>query len=83
MADETARAESWMVDKARVRRQISPEIHVEQGDKITVTLYLETDWDINTLVLSDIVPGGFEIENPNLVPSFDDTQDYRNVPTDL
>ncbi len=87
LADESTRAESWTTDDKNVRRQNAPEIHVEHGDKITVTLYLESDKEINNLVLSDIVPGGFDIENPKLVPSSesngDDSGGYANVPESL
>lgn len=85
LADESTRAESWTTDDKGLRRQTSPEIHVEHGDKITVTLYLESDKAINNLVLSDIVPGGFDIENPRLVPSAENNGDggYANVPESL
>ncbi len=83
LADESTRAESWKLNKNGTRQQSSPEIQVEQGDKITVTLYMETPKAINNLVLTDIVPGGFEIENPNLVPSSEEGQDYNNVPESL
>ena len=87
LADESTRAESWTTDDKGVRRQTSPEIHVEHGDKITVTLYLESDKEINNLVLSDIAPGGFDIENPRLVPPSESDDDngggYANVPENL
>ncbi len=71
LADEATRMESWKVQKNGTRVPNSPVIQVEQGDRITVTLFIEADKEINSLVLSDILPGGFEIENPNLVAPSD------------
>ena len=83
LADESTRAESWTLDKKGARQRNSPEIHVEQGDKITVTLYLEAPNELNNLVITDIAPGGFEIENPSLVPAAEEGSDYGNVPESL
>lgn len=43
-------------------------LKIPHGTRITVTLYVNPEAAMNSLVLSDIVPGGFEIDNPNLVP---------------
>ncbi len=44
------------------------QLKIPHGSRITVTLYVKPEANMNSMVLSDIVPGGFEIENPNLVP---------------
>ena len=49
------------------------KLSVLQGTKITVTLYIKPDANMNSLVLADIVPGGFEIDNPALIPDSDNT----------
>ncbi len=46
----------------------SQEIVIPHGSRVTVTLYLKPEAGFNSLVLADVLPGGFEIENPNLVP---------------
>ncbi len=46
-------------------------LKIPQGAKVTVVLYVQPKASMNSLVLADIVPGGFEIDNPNLVPDGD------------
>lgn len=43
-------------------------LKIPHGTRITVTLYVKPKSAMNSMVLADIVPGGFEIDNPNLVP---------------
>ncbi len=51
--------------------QKTADITVKHGEKIHVTLYIEASEDMNSLVLTDIAPGGFELENPRLTPKPD------------
>ncbi len=46
-------------------------LSIPQGTKVTVLLYVQPKASMNSLVLADIVPGGFEIDNPNLAPDGD------------
>ncbi len=41
---------------------------VAKGDRVTVELVVSADRPLSNLVLVDLLPGGFEIENPRLVP---------------
>ena len=43
-------------------------LKIPHGTRITVSLYVKPKASMNSLVLADIVPGGFEIDNPNLEP---------------
>lgn len=43
-------------------------LKIPHGTRVTVTLFVKPDAAMNSLVLADIVPGGFEIDNPGLVP---------------
>ncbi len=43
-------------------------LKIPNGTRVTVTLYVKPKAAMNSLVLADIAPGGFEIDNPNLVP---------------
>ena len=43
-------------------------LKIPHGARVTVTLYVKPKAAMNSMVLADIVPGGFEIDNPNLVP---------------
>jgi uncharacterized protein YfaS (alpha-2-macroglobulin family) len=43
-------------------------LKIPHGARVTVTLYVSPKAAMNSMVLADIVPGGFEIDNPNLVP---------------
>ncbi|SBV90858.1 putative Alpha-2-macroglobulin domain protein [uncultured delta proteobacterium] len=43
-------------------------LKIPHGTRVTVTLYVNPKAAMNSMVLADIVPGGFEIDNPNLVP---------------
>ncbi len=58
-------------DKDGKASTASRTLTVPQGAKVTVILYLQPKAAVNSLVLADIVPGGFEIDNPNLVPDDD------------
>ncbi|MDR0827108.1 MAG: hypothetical protein LBN33_04395 [Desulfovibrio sp.] len=44
------------------------EVRVPHGSKVTVLLYLKAAAPFNSLALTDIAPGGFELENPGLIP---------------
>ncbi|MCC8193828.1 MAG: hypothetical protein LIP28_04190, partial [Deltaproteobacteria bacterium] len=43
-------------------------LKIPHGTRITVFLYVKPTAAMNSMVLADIVPGGFEIDNPSLVP---------------
>ena len=43
-------------------------LKIPYGTRVTVFLYVKPLAAMNSMVLADIVPGGFEIDNPNLVP---------------
>ena len=43
-------------------------LEIPYGTRVTVTLFIKPEAAMNSLVLADIVPGGFEIDNPSLVP---------------
>ncbi|CAK7063618.1 MAG: Alpha-2-macroglobulin [Desulfovibrio sp.] len=43
-------------------------LKIPHGTRVTVSLYVKPNAAMNSLVLADIIPGGFEIDNPNLEP---------------
>ncbi|MDL2315999.1 hypothetical protein LJC59_02840, partial [Desulfovibrio sp. OttesenSCG-928-A18] len=44
----------------------SGEIRLKKGDRITVELTVVTRYPMSDIVLSDLLPGGMEVENPRL-----------------
>lgn len=68
-------------DKDGNPKTAARSLKVPQGTKVTVVLYLKPGASFNSLVLTDIVPGGFEIDNPNLVPDSDELKG-PSVPVD-
>ena len=70
-------------DKEKGFVQKMPEFTAAQGEKINVTLYIEAPDDMTSLVLTDIAPGGFEIENPRLVPKEGGEDSYSSYNPEL
>lgn len=60
LEDET----QWPLDD---KKDLEKELTVAKGDRVVVTLEVRADEPVQNLVLVDILPGGFEIENPRLV----------------
>ncbi len=60
------------LDKDGKPKSAARDLKIPQGTKVTVALYLKPQAAFNSLVLTDIVPGGFEIDNPSLVPGSDE-----------
>ena len=44
-------------------------LKIPYGTRVTVYLYVKPLSAMNSMVLADIVPGGFDIDNPNLIPN--------------
>ncbi len=77
-ADDDIRLDFYAGGKEGGFTQRAPEPVVRHGEKIHVTLYIEADEAMNSLVLTDIAPGGFELENPRLVPTSDGDRSYES-----
>lgn len=56
---------------------------VKQGDRVTVTIRLKPEFSINDIVLSDLTPGGMEVENPRLNTSAGEAAQYAPGYLDL
>ena len=50
----------------RQKNEMDPESGWKQGDFVVVEITLETRRTLNNLIIEDLLPAGFEIENPNL-----------------
>ena len=72
----------WVLDNGTIINFMDKDTHgnylfknkkitVPQGAKVTVTLFVKPEAAMTSLVLADIVPGGFEIDNPALIPDGD------------
>jgi hypothetical protein len=62
-------AEGLTVKKRFLNRQgeeMNLEKGLKQGDFVVVEITLETRRTLNNLIIEDLLPAGFEVENPNL-----------------
>lgn len=71
----------WTLEDGKeinLSKGLAEPLKVAQGDKIFVTLELSADKSLQNIVLADLTPGGFEIENPRLIPmQSEDGQEIR------
>ena len=62
---------AWIMGDRKIslsgQADMSEALVFDKGDRVTVEIEVETAKSIQNLVLVDILPGGFEIENPRLV----------------
>ena len=78
-----SQVDSFTVGPKGVITSQPANITVEQGDVIDVTLFIRGDNPVTSIVLTDIVPGGFEIEQPNLKNSYDNEDDEGQSGLDI
>ncbi|MDR1921911.1 MAG: hypothetical protein LBS31_09270, partial [Candidatus Adiutrix sp.] len=75
-AEKIALERVWILPDGTRRRlssleETAPTLTLRQGDRITVELAVSADEPFQNMVLLELLPGGFEIENPNLVQKED------------
>lgn len=63
---------TWIMAEGAEHPLSTPEetaeaIHVAKGDRVTVVLTVKAKEALQNIVLADLLPGGFEIENPRLI----------------
>lgn len=68
---------TWIMEDESELELSSPDdtaktISVRKGDRVTVRIRVNSPEAIQNLVLVDLLPGGFEIENPKLIPPSED-----------
>ncbi|MDR1776301.1 MAG: hypothetical protein LBR31_00535 [Desulfovibrio sp.] len=62
-------------------KNIARNVKVPQGARVTVQIYLKPEAALGNLVLTDIAPGGFEIDNPRLATGGDGDAEMRDPKT--
>ena len=65
---------TWRLADGQTRRLSTAKdtalpVNVKRGDRIVVELVVEAEEGLQNLVLVDLLPGGFEIENPRFNPA--------------
>lgn len=59
----------WKDAEGKVIDLSSGEVKVKRGDRITVELTVKSAYNVSDVVVSDLTPGGMEVENPRLAAS--------------
>ena len=60
-------------------KAVSPANPMQQGARIVVTLTVTPSAPVNDLVVADVLPAGFEIENPRLAGDADKASEEENT----
>jgi alpha-2-macroglobulin len=81
-------ARAWVMEDGRKAPLSTPDEvkespKVAKGDRVIVEIEVDAVEPLQNLVLVDLLPGGFEIENPRLVPAVenDENKDGEEAPS--